>query len=79
MTTFRIQRTRKAPVPTTQKVGQNTWNDLFKSMKKGHWFIVTKANYSRVSMAASTHIKGKYRLYKHPTRKDCFVFAIKEN
>jgi hypothetical protein len=75
MSTFRIQRTRKAPVPMTQKSRQNTWEDLFKSMGKGHWFIVTKANYGKVSQAASVYLKGNYKLYKHPTRKDCHVFV----
>jgi len=74
MATFRIQRTRKAPVPSVQKARTNTWKDLFESMEKGHWFIVTKTNYGKVSQAAATYLKGKYKLYKHPTRKNCHVF-----
>jgi len=78
MSQFRIQRTRKAPVPATQKAQTNTWRDLFASMEKGHWFLVQKRNFARVQQAAATHMKGKYRLYKHPTRKDCHVFLVKE-
>jgi len=77
MSTFRIQRTRKAPVAMSQKTNLNTWRDIFDSMGKGNWFLVTKPNYRKVSMAANKYVKGNYRLYKHPSRKDCHVFLKK--
>jgi hypothetical protein len=46
-------------------------------MNKGNWFLVTKPNYRKVSMAANKYVKGNYRLYKHPSRKDCHVFLKK--
>jgi hypothetical protein len=49
MSTFRIQRTRKAPVAMSQKTNLNTWRDIFDSMNKGNWFLVTKPNYRKVS------------------------------
>jgi len=72
---FEIITDQKAPVQQSHCSGTSYWRDLFESMKVGEWFILPKKHHKQTSGAASSYMRGRYRLYLHPTLEGYYVFA----
>ena len=54
----------QAPPRKTQP--HSVWRDLFVLMKVGQWMFIRKSDYSRVSAAANSYVKGCYTMYQVP-------------
>lgn len=70
---FKVVKFQKAPVNLNCKSGRSEWRDLFESMDVGHWFEVDRSDYYRTQAAASNYLRGRYSLYKHPTKVATYV------
>ena len=44
------------------------------NMKTGQWFELHEKYKDRVQAAAAAYLKGKYSLYKHPKKREVYVF-----
>ena len=71
-----VIKSTPAPRRVTTSPKQSEYKTLFEKMKVGNWFLLDEADKVRFSASASTYMKGRYTLYKHPTRKNKYVFQV---
>ena len=67
---------KEAPAPESIYVHdhKNTWRNFMLNMKTGQWFELPEKYKDRVQAAAAAYLKGKYSLYKHPKKREVYVF-----
>lgn len=65
-----------APTNKHPKIGGSKYQALFSKMKKGQWFTLNSKDKAALQYAASTYLKGRYSLYKHPTMDCKYVFTL---
>jgi len=69
-------RTSKAPARKHGRTLRGKWRDLFEAMEVGNWFTVTGDKERMATASAATvYLKGRYSLYKHPTKANTWVFT----
>ena len=72
--TFTAITDRPAPQRITNP--RSHWRDLICGMRPGHWFEVPKSSMARMQSAAQKYARGRYSLYRHPTKTGNYVFII---
>ena len=77
MNTNKIKiRTSKAPARKFGHSKRSKWRDVFEGMELGNWFLVSgHQDYTATNAAAAAYMKGRYSLYKHPTKENTWVFT----
>ena len=67
---------KEAPAPRSIYVHdhENTWRNFMLNMKTGQWFELPEKYKNRVQAAAAAYLIGKYSLYKHPQKREVYVF-----
>ena len=71
-----VIKSTPAPRRVTTSPKQSGYRDLFSKMKVGNWFMIDEADKVRFNASANEFLKGRYSLYKHPTRKNKYVFQL---
>jgi len=66
----------KAPEMKHSRQKGSKYTELFANMKAGHWFTINSKDRMKIQAAASTHLKGRYSLYQHPTMDCKYVFRL---
>lgn len=71
-----VIKSTPAPRRTTSSPNVSGYKELFGKMKVGQWFVVDASDKLRFNASANEYLKGRYSLYKHPTRKNKYVFQV---
>ena len=71
-----VIKSTPAPRRTTYSPAVSYYKDFFEKMNKGSWFVIEESDKLRFNAAGNKYLKGRYSLYKHPTRKNKYVFQL---
>ena len=73
--TIEFYQVSQNPPPVSVHSTTSKWKGTFESMRCGEWFALPSNHRARVASAAGKYLRGRYRLYKHPTITGMHVFV----